>query len=329
MRGLWLMCAALVVSGCAGMMGGIDSSQIPAREQALAMRDKAVPCCTAPQQLQYTVIDPKFNDLVLIDGSKQLVDFKSGRSFVEAWRLPANRAGYGIVIDSLIRNEEIFSPALLLLDAQFNAVQYVAPDQFVYVAAKGMSEDRLHYTLNIPPELGAEYLVILTTDEALAGSTEYIHPARAYALAQNMADPRVANPRAKHSPTGLLDIKIEGTFVTPVTAQKDVVERWVGSLWGDDKTAAPAVTVVSAEQAARAVPDSSSPVIAPAAATAVAVTASPGSMLAETEAMYNSLISKAVAAREIDKALKLVEEAERAGSASARTLFVEQVKALK
>lgn len=331
MRGLWFACVAVALAGCSSMLG-LESPGVPDRDAALAMREQAVPCCTAPQQLKFTPIDPKFSALVAIDGSEQLVEFKSGRSFVEAWRLPANRAGYGIVIDSMIRGEEVFSPALLLLDSQFNAVQYISSEQFVYVPAKGMNGDRLNYTLNIPPELGATYLVVLTTDEALSGSTEYIHPARAYAEAQSLSDPNVPNPKAKHSPVGLLDVRVEGTFVTPVGEQKDVVDRWVGSLWGEGSAATAtetATTAASAEQAARAVPDSSAAMVVAPAAVATATAVAPGSMLAETEALYNDMITKAVAARDIDKALKLVEEAERAGSASARPLFVEQVKTLK
>jgi maltose operon protein len=51
-------------------------------------------------------------------------------------------------------------------------------------------------------------------------------------------------------------------------------------------------------------------------------------MLKETEDLYNHLITQAVANKDIDKALKLVEEAERAGSGTARAVFIEQVKAL-
>ena len=53
------------------------------------------------------------------------------------------------------------------------------------------------------------------------------------------------------------------------------------------------------------------------------------SMLSETEELYNQLITQSVAENDIDKALRLVEEAERAGSRSARNTFIERVKELK
>ncbi|MBQ1782667.1 MAG: hypothetical protein II007_03350 [Gammaproteobacteria bacterium] len=297
----------------------------------------AEPCCEGPQALRYQTISQGFNERIVIDGSEQVLKLKTGKSWVEAYALPANRSGYAVVIESLIRNDEIFAPALLLLDGQFNVVDAVNPNQFIYLRAKGMSTDRLNYTLNITPELGAAYLLVFTSDDALSGSTEYVHPARAYAEAQSLSDPGVPNPKAKHSPVGLFELSVVGTFVTPADQQKDMVDRWVDSFWGDVPAAtADRSTPATVEAIARSVPDSSSPVIASAAVvtTAAAVpapvaAAASGAMMAETEAMYNQMITQAVAGRDIDKAMKLVEEAERAGSASARKTFVEEVKKLK
>ena len=49
-------------------------------------------------------------------------------------------------------------------------------------------------------------------------------------------------------------------------------------------------------------------------------------MLSETETFYNSQIEKAVKAGDIDKAMQLVSEAERAGSTKAKSVFIDAVK---
>ena len=59
----------------------------------------------------------------------------------------------------------------------------------------------------------------------------------------------------------------------------------------------------------------------------VTVAAKPApAMLSETEAFYQSQIEKAVKAGDIDKAMKLVNEAERAGSTKAKSVFIDAVK---
>ena len=70
--------------------------------------------------------------------------------------------------------------------------------------------------------------------------------------------------------------------------------------------------------------------VAATAATTAAVAATPSTpppaMLSETETFYNSQIEKAVKAGDIDKAMQLVSEAERAGSTKAKSVFIDAVK---
>ncbi len=327
-----LLLALALLSGCAMILGDVQP-EIPDRDEALVRLEATAPCCQLLSELKYSVLEKGFDGRIFIDGSEPTFDFKTGRSFVKAFRIPDPRTGYGIVIESLLWNDQFFAPQLVVLNRSFQAVELIPPSAFTYMPAEGMDGDRLQYTLNLPPESGAAYLLLTTTTEALAGSTQYIHPARAYAKAQSLADPGVPDPYAQHSPVGVVELEIGGAYITPQADQKDFVESWLTSFWGTDAAETIKPSVADAEASARAVPDSSSPVIAPAAVAATATTAvaaaPAGSMLAETEALYNDMITKAVAARDIDKALKLVEEAERAGSASARPLFVEQVKTLK
>ena len=64
------------------------------------------------------------------------------------------------------------------------------------------------------------------------------------------------------------------------------------------------------------------------AATATTLTAAKTApaMLSETESFYNAQIEKAVKAGDIDKAMQLVNEAERAGSTKAKSVFIDAVK---
>ena len=70
--------------------------------------------------------------------------------------------------------------------------------------------------------------------------------------------------------------------------------------------------------------------VAATAATTAAVAAAPSkpapAMLSETESFYNAQIEKAVKAGDIDKAMQLVNEAERAGSTKAKSVFIDAVK---
>ena len=66
--------------------------------------------------------------------------------------------------------------------------------------------------------------------------------------------------------------------------------------------------------------------VAPAASS---VAVSSATMLPETESLYNQLILKAVSSGDIEKAMTLTNEAERAGSKSAKQTFINAVKTPK
>lgn len=330
---IFIVFASAIINGCA-LLFPDDLSTVPESNEAKLMLDNTAPCCGSLAEIKYKPLAKGFKGTFYIDGSEQLFDFKSGKSFFEAFSLPETQSGYGILVESIITDKGVFAPDLVLLDRGFRAVQVIPADAFIYIPASGFAQDRLSYTLNIEPALGARYMLILTTDEARSKTTQYVHPARTYARAQNLADPGIPDPYAVHSPVGMLAMQVSATYLTPANEQRDVVESWLASFWGTSEPAATKPSVADAEAIARSVPDSSSPVIASAAvvttaAAAPVATAAPGTMMAETEAMYNQMITQAVAGRDIDKAMKLVEEAERAGSASARKTFVEEVKKLK
>ena len=65
---------------------------------------------------------------------------------------------------------------------------------------------------------------------------------------------------------------------------------------------------------------------APVAAPAPAPVKKSEPMLNDTESYFNTAIKNAVAKGDVDKALKLLDEAERLGSTSARSTFISSVK---
>lgn len=71
-------------------------------------------------------------------------------------------------------------------------------------------------------------------------------------------------------------------------------------------------------------PTYAAPVAAPVVAPAPAKKSEP--MLNDTESYFNKAIKDAVAKGDVDKALKLLDEAERLGSTSARSTFISSVK---
>ncbi|XDK50374.1 Hypothetical protein ABZS17D1_03869 [Kosakonia cowanii] len=105
-------------------------------------------------------------------------------------------------------------------------------------------------------------------------------------------------------------------FPTPLPA----ISILVGPLFGS--SAPSAVTVGNTAAPAYNTQPASAPVAAPAPAPA----AKSEPMLNDTESYFNRAIKQAAEKGDIDKALKLLNEAERLGSKTARATFISSVK---
>ena len=176
-----------------------------------------------------------------------------------------------------------------------------------------MSADRLEGVMRLTPALGQQklYVLVFTTDKDLQQTTTLLDPAKAYAKGVGNAVPDIPDPIARHTTDGLLHLKVKTSSSSSVL---------VGPLFGSSgpgpvtvgNTAAPAVAVA-----------------APAAAVAAPApqpVKKSEPMLNDTESYFNQAIKDAVAKGDVDKALKLLDEAERLGSKSARSTFISSVK---
>ena len=153
--------------------------------------------------------------------------------------------------------------------------------------------------MRLTPALGQQklYVLVFTTEKDLQQTTTLLDPAKAYAKGAGNAAPDIPDPIAKHTTDGVLKLKVKTNSTSSVL---------VGPLFG---SSGPGPVTVG---------NTTAPVAAPAAKSEP--------MLSDTETYFNNGIKQAVKQGDIDKALKLMNEAERLGSKSARSTFISSVK---
>jgi len=204
-----------------------------------------------------------------------------------------------------VTDNKLFAPSVLVLDEQMRPAAYYPASYFTYEKAGIMVSDRLQGVMKLTPALGQKqiYLLVYTTREDLAKSTTLLAPAKAYAMGVGNAVPNIPDPVAKHTPTGDLRIKV-------------VAEQAMGNIMIGLIQPTPAATPV-------VVGNSNQPTVTSTPAPAPAKAAEP--MLSDTENYFNQAIKDAVKAGDVDKALKLLNEAEHLGSTTARKTFIGSV----
>ncbi|PLM50752.1 maltose operon protein MalM, partial [Klebsiella michiganensis] len=256
------------------------------------------------QQLVWTPVDQSKTQTVDLLTGGQRLDVAGISGPVAAWSVPANIGELTLTLTSEVnKQKQIFAPNVLILDQNMTPSAFFPSSYFTYQQPGVMTADRLEGVMRLTPALGQQklYVLVFTTEKDLQQTTTLLDPAKAYAKGAGNAVPDIPDPIARHTTDGVLKLKVKTNSGSSVL---------VGPLFG------------SSGNGPVTVGNTAAPVVAPAPAPA----AKSEPMLDDTETYFNNGIKQAVAKGDIDKALKLMNEAERLGSKSARSTFISSVK---
>lgn len=292
----------LLLAGCAGdSLRRVDAlSQAPAplsisQDSAVQALKAAPNCCSGLDTLPYTPLEPGFSGNVVIDRHAPAFEFKSGKSFFRAFKLPSGGRSFEIRLYSQA-GDSVLAPNAMLLDSRFHTTRLLGVEDFSYVPAQGLKGDSLDARVRVDrlylDNPGNEsYLVLYTSDAQMAGKTIIEHPAKAYAKARGNQPPNIPDLVAKHAPEGIIKLVLIEDQSAGQQANSYVPPRSIGMEMGNQLPGVPAPAV-----------------------------------LPETQAYYRQAIDAALASQDLERALRLADEAARVGDDSAKAYLLERIQ---
>ena len=293
---------ALALAGCSSeplrRVDALTTSPKPLERpigQARSALAAAPTCCSGIEQLPFEPLEAGFAGDVLIDTQAPAYSFETGKSFFRAFALPAGGPSFEIRLYSQA-GSSVLAPNAMLLDSRMRPTRLLDADDFAYVPPTGLKGDSLDARLRIdrsqPDHPGNErYLILYTSDAQMAGQTVLQHPAKAYAKALGNEPPSIPDPMAKHSPVGVIRLVMIPDNAAGSTAKGYVPGYSIGQEMGNELPSAPAPTV-----------------------------------LPETSAYYRQAIDAALAQKNLERALRLADEAARVGDSTAKQHLLERIE---
>ncbi|MBF0752393.1 MULTISPECIES: maltose operon protein MalM [Pasteurellaceae] len=273
-----------------------------------------LPSTATPNHINSTVLsqlnwkDVPYSETVTTTLSTQqkqnfIVPFAGMESPVATYRIPANQGTLEIQISSPMTKDHVFVPNAIVLDSQFNIAARYPSSEFKFKGERGLQPNRLVAELNLTPTPNQDYIYLLvyTTAQDVQKTTMVPHPAKSFAQATGKQPPSIADIEVKHSPYGEININVtaaDGTRFIGIpteifTGKKSASNQSVG-----------AKPIVKEEHPSKAV-----------------IT----SVDKETEAYFKQAVSNALKQNDVNRALNLVNEAEKLGLTSPRKIFLQQV----
>ncbi|WP_026957252.1 MalM family protein [Aliagarivorans taiwanensis] len=328
---LWIVLVPAIISGCSSKQNQQILSSVPGGTELFGFRvqdEKAlaesVPCCTSLSEINYLATPESYFFKESVSSGNQSFEFASGKSFLLAYEIPQGSTDLPVTVTSEIK-QSVFVPKVAMLNENFEVTRVVPGENFDYLEKTQYQPHRLLASFNLrrtgSPETNEKYLLVYTTDELVAGTSNVSHVATLESRSTSgMNTTGLKDPIIPHATQGVVGVHF-GRGGRALDDSKVIVAN-TSELVDPSRP-----VLVAAPVAAETVAPATKPAAEPAAATQTTSpkaksTVATGSMLEETEAFYNQLIQKYVAQGDLNRALTLVEEAEAAGSASARSTFI-------
>ncbi|WP_354623064.1 MalM family protein [Psychromonas sp. MME2] len=325
MKRILSMVLIILVAGCSNTSafidyGDEDTQKIQDTDASIgyeALKNAPI-CCTSLSELNYTTIStPGAFDYIITD-KNDAFNFTTGKSFVQGITLPAAEGTIKISVSAPMVSS-VFVPTIVILDEQYKPLRLYGEESIHYESGSVLRIDRFFANIEIPPIFNngrhAKHLVILTTEKAMKETTKLVPPEptstkidrEALMIKANMLEP------FRHTATGVVRLTFD---YTPYTASS--MKKTIAKELNDSHKAQAIVTTNEMEN----IKPKATAIKEPVATSQV----SNNSIQPESENMYILLIEKSVKEEDYKKALRFVEEAEKAGSTKARDAMFEAMK---
>lgn len=252
-------------------------------------------CCQSLASLNYqNVTEPGSLDVLLTPQSAK-VALKTGRSFAQGIKLPNALGNIDLTVYSVI-DKQVLVPTVLILDSNHQVVDVIDDKVIQHRESSLLYKSGFIGEYSVPSRYpdgrAPSYLVVVTTDKAMATSSEPMPPSE-FALQSGQvsaSDPFYSTNEIPHAAVGLVTLELDYQPTGPrLETEAQQQERQQ-----------------VAEKYVEAEPE--------------------GVLTGEKEQAFNAAIERAVEKGQFEKALRLSKEAEALGSQSAEKAFVEAMK---
>lgn len=301
-----LLSSVVIIVGCAQQQGQIQSNEY---DQIGLSASASSACCVTLKDLNYEQVDLSGEYWLNINSNSQVVRLETGTTFAHGMKLPDADKGISVQVSSYIQ-DSVFVPSIVVLDSDYNVVDYIADETIQYQARSLLSPERYYGAFDLPKSYSdnsePSYLLVITTDQQLNTKTPKEKPSQDAIRSGDVSANIIENTDAYtlHASTGrvLIDIDFDDSN-TEVANQRreDSIAKVTG-------TSAPVALPVYKNE------------------TSTNAELSQNSEDMSAEGMINQLIVKSVKLGELEQALLYLEEANSRGYRSSKEVYLKALQ---
>ncbi|MCL9776907.1 MalM family protein [Vibrio methylphosphonaticus] len=165
-------------------------------------------CCVSKKDFAWIPLDKTENVGFSIDTSSPVWEFKTGKSYFNAFEFSPQSGNVKVTIDSKMLNKEVFAPTVQLLDADYNVVRTIGLDDFDVRFSDMFDANRYVSSFEVDAQ-SLPYMVVYTRPSDVGKVVSVPHPAKVRAQESGEPLPIVTDPKFIQSYAGELNLEVE------------------------------------------------------------------------------------------------------------------------
>ncbi|MBE4572351.1 transcriptional regulator [Vibrio navarrensis] len=190
-------------------------------------------CCTDFAQFPYAQLNDNEDLKFDVDLASPVGTFSAGNSHFAAFRFSERSGDVTVTLSSLMIDDSVFAPEVLLLDKQFQVVETLKLQDFQILPSDAFTRTRYieKFTTNAEQ---TPFFVIYTPADQLGKQTVVDHPAKIRAKEFGEVMPMVVDPVYTYRLGGRIELHVETRQLRPFRAaaavqsvQTPVVEKTI------------------------------------------------------------------------------------------------------
>ena len=318
------------------------------REQAIEMLSRSETVDNDFEGRNVDVVQANYDETIDFSDKLNSYNFSTGKSFFKTYKLPLAASNMRFVVTSYI-GKTMAVPDIALFNSKKKLIKVIRYSAFTYRAASDFGMRGMKFSLAInnfsAGDNAVQYAVLFITNDSRNSSTTLPNPAKEFQEAAHNDTSGFHDIVVPHSAAGRINVSFdfgtEGTNLWEqlkgpllgggaeyrpdndegqVLSEQDAKSREENAVIKNaavkpSKRGVSASDIADGKVSSQSLPEAS--------------VAKSGSMLPETEQMYNSMIEDAVKQGNYNKAMQLADEAEKAGSPSAKSTFLQLINKKK
>lgn len=176
--------------------------------------EAAPACCERYEQFDFQPLKLNGTESVTINIGSPVYTFDGGKSYFKAFRLPVQGRSYSIVVssyfidkDNLSRTPHIFSPVVMLLDANYRVTRTVDNGMVIPInAGNSMNHATMEIDITVNPRKADERFMVIYTTAALLNQVTELKVYK-YSIIGRFED----HYPVQNAPIGHLDVNLTST----------------------------------------------------------------------------------------------------------------------